>query len=77
MFIVTGGAGFIGSALVWKLNQQGIDNILIVDELADSQKWKNIVKLRFDQYIHHHLLQQIHCIGLLVQLLGKGTPNSF
>jgi ADP-L-glycero-D-manno-heptose 6-epimerase len=34
--IVTGGVGFIGSAFVWKLNQEGIDDILIVDDLKDS-----------------------------------------
>lgn len=34
MIIVTGGAGLIGSAVVWKLNQQGRDDIVIVDHLA-------------------------------------------
>jgi ADP-L-glycero-D-manno-heptose 6-epimerase len=52
MIIVTGGAGFIGSAFVWKLNQEGIDDILIVDELGDSEKWKNLVGLRYQNYIH-------------------------
>lgn len=52
MIIVTGGAGFIGSAFVWKLNQEGIDNIVIVDRLGTSDKWKNLVNLRFVNYIH-------------------------
>ncbi len=52
MIIVTGGAGFIGSAFVWKLNTEGIDNILIVDELGTSEKWKNLVGKRFTDYIH-------------------------
>ena len=34
--IVTGGAGFIGSAFVWKLNLEGIDNILVVDDLGNE-----------------------------------------
>lgn len=51
-FIVTGGAGFIGSAFVWKLNQEGIDDILIVDDLKDSEKWKNLAGLRYDDYLH-------------------------
>ncbi len=50
MVIVTGGAGFIGSAFVWKLNREGIDNILIVDNVNTSDKWKNLVPLRFAQY---------------------------
>jgi ADP-L-glycero-D-manno-heptose 6-epimerase len=50
--IVTGGAGFIGSAFVWKLNREGIDDILIVDDLKDSEKWKNLTGLRFSDYLH-------------------------
>lgn len=52
MHIVTGGAGFIGSAMVWKLNQMGVDDILVVDNLAASDKWKNLVNLRFTDYLH-------------------------
>jgi len=48
--MVTGGAGFIGSALVWGLNQRGIDDILIVDHLGGSEKWKNLKNLRFSDY---------------------------
>lgn len=49
--LVTGGAGFIGSALVWALNQRGYDDILVSDRLDDSEKWRNLVPLRFDDYI--------------------------
>ena len=52
MIVVTGGAGFIGSAFVWKLNQEGIDDIIIVDRLGTSDKWKNLVNLRFVNYFH-------------------------
>ena len=52
MIIVTGGAGFIGSAFVWKLNQEGIDDIIIVDQLGTDEKWKNLVNLRFVNYVH-------------------------
>jgi len=43
MIIVTGGAGFIGSNIVKGLNQQGIKDILVVDNLTDGRKFKNIV----------------------------------
>lgn len=49
--IVTGGAGFIGSAVVWRLNQLGYDDILIVDRMDETDKWKNLVPLRFADYI--------------------------
>ena len=52
MIVVTGGAGFIGSAFVAKLNDEGHDAIIIVDELGISEKWKNLVKLRYADYIH-------------------------
>ena len=40
MIVVTGGAGFIGSAIVWKLNKLGHDKIIIVDELAKDENGK-------------------------------------
>ena len=51
MFIVTGGSGLIGSAVVWELNRNGIDDILIVDHLGTSDKWKNLAPLRYDDYM--------------------------
>ena len=42
MIIVTGGAGFIGSALVWKLNNLGTEIILIVDKLEKEERDKNV-----------------------------------
>lgn len=50
MILVTGGAGFIGSALVWGLNQRGCEDILIVDNLGSSEKWKNLRGLKFTDY---------------------------
>jgi ADP-L-glycero-D-manno-heptose 6-epimerase len=52
MIVVTGGAGFIGSAIVWQLNQLGKNNIIIVDELGTEDKWKNLVPLKFEDFIH-------------------------
>lgn len=49
--LVTGGAGFIGSALIWALNNKGIDNILVTDFLGKDEKFKNLIPLRFDDYL--------------------------
>ena len=53
MIIITGGAGFIGSAVVAGLNSQGIDNIIIVDKLGSDEKWKNLRKLDYSDYIEY------------------------
>jgi len=52
MIVVTGSAGFIGSALVWELNRRQIDDVLIVDELGSDQRWKNLVNLRYRDILH-------------------------
>jgi len=52
MIVITGGAGFIGSALLWKLNCEGVDDVLIVDSLGASDKWRNLVKRRYADYLH-------------------------
>ena len=51
MIIVTGGAGFIGSAITAALNSRGVEDILIVDELGEDEKWKNLRNLRFADYL--------------------------
>jgi len=47
MFIVTGGAGFIGSNIVKGLNERGITDILIVDNMENSSKHLNLNRLEF------------------------------
>ena len=44
-FLVTGGAGFIGSALVWALNRRGHGDILVTDFLEEGKRWKGQVPL--------------------------------
>jgi nucleoside-diphosphate-sugar epimerase len=49
-FIVTGGAGFIGSNIVSALNERGENDVVVVDILGTDEKWKNLVGLRFADY---------------------------
>jgi ADP-L-glycero-D-manno-heptose 6-epimerase len=49
--LVTGGAGFIGSAIIWALNRRGLDHIVVADFLGQDEKWKNLTPLRFDDYL--------------------------
>ncbi len=52
MIIVTGGAGFIGSAFVAKLNENNIRDILIVDNLRTGEKWKNLVGKKYEEFVN-------------------------
>ncbi|HEX2869440.1 MAG TPA: ADP-glyceromanno-heptose 6-epimerase [Ignavibacteriales bacterium] len=52
MIVVTGGAGFIGSAIIWRLNEMGHENIIVVDSLGTGEKWKNLVGLKYRDFFH-------------------------
>jgi ADP-L-glycero-D-manno-heptose 6-epimerase len=51
MKIITGGAGFIGSAICWRLNSLGISDIVIIDTDRDKTKEKNLENLKFSEFI--------------------------
>lgn len=51
MIILTGGAGFIGTNTLAELNRLGHDDIVVVDNIAATDKWKNLVNRTFRQYL--------------------------
>ncbi|MFZ4551349.1 MAG: ADP-glyceromanno-heptose 6-epimerase [Aquabacterium sp.] len=59
MIIVTGATGFIGSNIVADLNAKGRTDLLLVDDLGTSGKWKNIAKRRFVDLIDYRNLDQL------------------
>lgn len=52
MIIVTGAAGFIGSFLVKKLNNEGFNNLVLVDDFSDETKNKNLEGKQFFEKVH-------------------------
>lgn len=65
MIIITGATGFIGSNILADLNAAGRDDIIIVDDLGDGSKWKNIAKRRFQDIVLPSELD-----GLLKKMTG-------
>ncbi|WP_165780188.1 ADP-glyceromanno-heptose 6-epimerase [Leptospira hartskeerlii] len=64
--IVTGGAGLIGSNVVRLLNEQGISDILVVDHLGTSSKWKNLRGLEYTDYSEkEEFLQKVQTTDIL------------
>ena len=57
MYILTGGAGFIGSVFLAALNANGINDVLIVDNLGKGEKWKNLLGKSYSDYLHKSELQ--------------------
>lgn len=50
--VVTGGAGFIGSCIVRTLNDAGIEDIIVVDNIASTDKWLNLRNKKYREYVH-------------------------
>jgi len=54
MIVVTGGSGFIGSSLIAEINKRGRTDIILVDDISDTRKLKNVVRLEFESFINKH-----------------------
>lgn len=81
MYIVTGGAGLIGSAFVWRLNREGITDIMVVDHLGCSDKWKNLRALKYSDYLEkdvflERLLNRSLNCGRIEAIIHLGACSS-
>lgn len=77
--VVTGGAGFIGSCVVRTLNDKGIDDIYIVDNIACTDKWMNMRNKRYIEYIHKsqflERLPKLHGIEAIIHLGAQSATT--
>lgn len=77
MIVVTGGAGFIGSCVVRTLNDAGIDDIVIVDSIASSDKWMNMSNKKFLRYVHKEkFLAELPSYGGVEAVIHMGACSA-
>lgn len=72
MIVITGGAGLIGGAVVRELNRRGYDDLILVDHLGMSDKWKNLRSLKYRLYFEREQF-----IDLVEQSLQLGLDSEF
>ncbi|MCR4590666.1 MAG: ADP-glyceromanno-heptose 6-epimerase [Lachnospiraceae bacterium] len=75
--VVTGGAGFIGSCIVRSLNDRGREDIIIVDNIASTDKWMNIRNKRYLRYVHKSdFLKELPHIDGVEAVIHMGACSS-
>lgn len=77
MILLTGGAGFIGSNILYTLNQQGITDILVTDNLSNASKHLNLNNCRFKDYLDKDaLLDQLFLFDNIEMVIHQGACSS-
>lgn len=75
--IVTGGAGFIGSCVVRELNNRGIEDIIIVDNIATTDKWMNMRNKKYIKYVHKsNFLAELPSYEGVTAIIHMGAQSS-
>ncbi len=77
MYIVTGGAGFIGSCVVRTLNDAGIEDIVIVDNIASTDKWMNMRNKKYLKYVNkNEFLSELPTYENVQAIIHMGACSS-
>lgn len=77
MIIVTGGAGFIGSCIIRTLNDVGIEDIVIVDNINTTEKWLNIRNKKYLKYVQKsEFLEELDTYEGVTAIVHMGAQSS-
>lgn len=80
MIIVTGGAGFIGSNIIRFLNARSREEVMVVDDLTDGAKYRNLVDLTICDYLDKDdflaRIQRNEAFGNLTAIVHQGACSA-
>ena len=77
MIIVTGGAGFIGSNIIRELNKRGREDILVVDNLENADKHRNLNALFIADFVDkREFLERLPTLGKVETIFHQGACSS-
>jgi ADP-L-glycero-D-manno-heptose 6-epimerase len=73
MIVITGGAGMIGSMIAWQLNQQGREDLVVVDRQQHAEQWQNLCHRRYADYLDkdellHWLERHGHTVEAIIHM---------
>lgn len=75
--IVTGGAGFIGSCIIRTLNDLGMEDIIVVDNIGTTEKWMNLRNKKYLEYINRDdFLDRLPEFGGVSHVIHMGACSS-
>lgn len=75
--VVTGGSGFIGSCIVRKLNDMGIEDIYIADNVGSSEKWMNLRNKKYIRYYQKdEFLQELPKLSGITAIIHMGACSA-
>lgn len=75
--IVTGGAGFIGSCIIRMLNDMGVEEIIVVDNIGTSEKWLNLRNKKYSEYYKKDVfIDKLADLSEITHIIHMGACSS-
>jgi len=82
MIVITGAAGFIGSCLTGRLNREGLDDLVLVDDFSRADKARNLQNKAYREKVDREVFfswleKHEHEVGFVVHLGARTDTTEF